>query len=151
MPANPGPGRERFAGAPGGYSPGAVATSVRRWRFPATSQYIAHARYVVSAHARWLGADGGAVALAVSEAFTSAVVHASPDAANPGDVEVIVRRCPGELEICVCDDGSCTEHVNGAAEDADLGLKMIEQLTTRLELTRRGRSGTELRMRFPLT
>ena len=91
------------------------------------------------------------MALAVSEAFTSAVVHhASPDAAHPGDVEVIVRRCDGELEICVCDDGPCTEHVNGAAEDADLGMKMIEQLTTRLELTRRGPSGTQLRMRFPV-
>ena len=127
-----------------------MTTSVRRWRFPATSQYIAHARYVVSAHARWLGADGGAVALAVSEAFTSAVVHASPDAAHPGDVEVIVRRRPGELEICVCDDGPCTEHANGAAEDAELGLKMIEQLTSRIELTSDGQHRTELRMRFPV-
>ena len=106
---------------------------------------------MVSAHARWLGADGGAVALAVSEAFTSAVVHAAPDAAHPGDVEVIVRRAHGELEICVCDDGPCTDLVNGAAAHADLGLKMIEQLTSRLELTRRGRGGTELRMRFPVT
>ena len=92
------------------------------------------------------------MALAVSEAFTSAVVHhASPDADHPGDVEVIVRRRPGELEICVCDDGPCTEHVNGAAADADLGMKLIEQVTTRLELHRRGRSGTELRMHFPVT
>jgi anti-sigma regulatory factor (Ser/Thr protein kinase) len=128
-----------------------VAPSVRRWRFPATPQYIAHARYVVSAHARWLGADGSAVALAVSEAFTSAVVHATPDAGHPGDVEVIVRRRPGELEICVCDDGPCTEHVNGAAADAELGMKLIEQMTSSLELTRRERGGTQLRMSFPLT
>jgi anti-sigma regulatory factor (Ser/Thr protein kinase) len=127
-----------------------VATSTRSWRFPATPQYIAHARYVVSAHARWLGADAGAVELAVSEAFTNAVVHASPDAAHPGDVEVIVSRHPGALEICVCDDGPCTEHVNGHAADADLGLKMIEQLTTSIELTRRGERGTQLRMSFPV-
>jgi len=150
VPANPGPGRERFAGAPGGYSPGAVATSVRRWRFPATSQYVAQARYVVSAHARWLGADGGAVALAVSEAFTSAVIHASADTGHPGDVEVSVRRMPGALEICVCDDGPCTEHINGAAADLELGLKMLEQLADRIELTHHGRRGTELRMRFPV-
>ena len=105
---------------------------------------------MVSAHARWLGADGSAVALAVSEAFTSAVVHASPDAPHPGDVEVIVRRGHGELEICVCDDGPCAELVNGDAAQADLGLRMIEQLTSRLELVRRGRDGTELRMRFPV-
>ncbi len=97
---------------PGGYPPGAVPTSVRRWRFPATAQYVAHARYVVSAHARWLGADGGAVALAVSEAFTTAVVHASTDAAHPGDVEVTVLRRPGELEICVWEDGPGPEPVN---------------------------------------
>ena len=118
---------------PGGYPPGVVATSIRRWRFPATSQYIAHARYVVSAHARWLGADGGAVALAVSEAFTSAVVHASPDAAHPGDVEVIVLPPPrgtGDLRLR-------RRTLHRAARqrrrrtDADLGpQKMIEQLTT---------------------
>jgi len=106
---------------------------------------------VVSAHARWLGADGSAVALAVSEAFTSAVVHASPDAPHPGDVEVIVRRGHGELEICVCDDGPSSGHVDGAADDDDLGFRMIEQITSRLELTRRAQGGTQVRMSFPVT
>jgi len=126
-----------------------VPTSVRRWRFPATSQYIAHARYVVSAHARWLGADGASVALAVSEAFTSAVVHAAPDAA-PGDVEVTVVRHPSELEICVCDDAPCPGHGNGGAADGALGLRMIEQVTTALELTHGPDGGTQLRMSFPV-
>ena len=127
-----------------------MSASIRRWRFPATTQYIAHARYVVSAHARWLGADGGAVALAISEAFTSAIVHA-PVAADPGDVEVTVLRRPGELEICVCDDGPCSGHVDGAADDDDLGFRMIEQITSRLELTRRAQGGTQVRMSFPVT
>ena len=133
---------------PDGYPPGAVSTSIRRWRFPATSQYISHARYVVAAHARWLGADAGVVALAVSEAFTSAIVH-SPDAAHPGDVEVTVLRRNDELEVCVCDDGPCPQHINGS--DEDLGLRMIEQITSRLELTPSPQGGTRLRMSFPVT
>ena len=150
MLANPGPEREGFRPRPTGYSRDAVSTSTRSWRFPATAPYVAHARHVVSAHARWLGADGGAVALAVSEAFTSAVIHASADTGRPGDVEVSVRRMPGALEICVCDDGPCTEHINGAAADLELGLKMLEQLADRIELTHHGRRGTELRMLFPV-
>ena len=134
----------------GGYSQSAVSTPSRCWRFPATPEYVAHARFVVSAHARWLGADPAAVALAVSEAFTSAVVH-SPDAAHPGDVEVTVVRRPGELEVCVCDDGPCQELVNGAADGAELSFRMLRQITTKLERTRRAQGGTEVRMSFPVT
>jgi anti-sigma regulatory factor (Ser/Thr protein kinase) len=134
---------------PGGYPSGAVSSPTRCWRFPATPQYVAHARYVVAAHARWLGADPATVALAVSEAFTSAVVHV-PDAAHPGDVEVTVVRRPGELEVCVCDDAPATELVNGAAAADELGLKMLRQITTRLERTRRAQGGTEVRMSFPV-
>ena len=132
-----------------GYSSDVVPTPLRCWRFPATPQYVAHARYVVAAHARWLGADPAAVALAVSEAFTSAVIHA-PEAA-PGDVEVTVARRSGELEICVCDDGPVTEQVNGAAAADELALKMLRQITTRLERTRRAQGGTEVRMSFPVS
>ncbi len=129
-----------------------MSTPVRRWRFPATSQYIAHARYVVAAHARWLGADEASVALAVSEAFTSAVVHAAPGGAGPGDVEVVVVRHPDVLEVCVCDDAPCTEHGNGNGREVDgeLGLRMIEQVTTTLELTHGPQGGTRVRMRFPV-
>ena len=104
---------------------------------------------MVSAHARWLGADGGAVALAVSEAFTSAIVHAHPDPAHPGDVEVTVLRHQGELEIRVCDDGRAPQPVKGAAPD--LGLKMIEQITSSLELTQPAHGGTQVRMSFPVS
>ena len=135
---------------PDGYSPGAVPSPLRCWRFPATPQYVAHARYVVAAHARWLGADPAAVALAVSEAFTSAVVH-TPDGAPPGDVEVTVVRRPGELEVCICDDTPCTELVNGAAATDELGLKMLRQITTHLERRRRAQGGTEVRMSFPVS
>jgi anti-sigma regulatory factor (Ser/Thr protein kinase) len=128
-----------------------VSTPVRRWRFPATSQYIAHARYVVAAHARGLGADEASVALAVSEAFTSAVVHAAPGGACPGDVEVVVVRHPDALEVCVCDDAPCAEHGNGGEMDGELGLRMIEQVTTALELTHGPQGGTQLRMSFPVT
>ena len=126
-----------------------MPTPLRCWRFPATPQYVAHARYVVAAYARWLGADPAAVALAVSEAFTSAVIHA-PDGGDPGDVEVTVTRHSGELEVCVCDDAPVVQQVNGAAAADELAQKMLRQITTRLERTRRAEGGTEVRMSFPV-
>ncbi len=51
-------------------------------------------------------ADPNAVALAVSEAVTNAIVHAYVDAPEPGEIEVIAQRIGDDcLEILVCDDG----------------------------------------------
>jgi serine/threonine-protein kinase RsbW/stage II sporulation protein AB (anti-sigma F factor) len=51
-------------------------------------------------------ADPNAVALAVSEAVTNAVVHAYVDAPEPGEIEVVARRTGDDcLEILVSDAG----------------------------------------------
>ena len=124
-----------------------MATSVRSWRFPRTPQYVAHARYVAAAHAKWLGADPTDVALAISEAFTNAVVHGDGASRAPGEVELVAVRHQTELEILVSDDGPGIEPTH---ERPGLGLKLIEQVTSGLELRRRPEGGTQVRMSFPI-
>ncbi len=109
---------------------------------------MAHARHVVAAHARWLGADPHAVALAVSEAFTNAVVHAYADAG--GDVEVTAHRHPARLEVCVSDRGYGISPSDQTGPWCGLGLNMIDRVTGSLEVQRRPEGGTLLRMTFPL-
>ena len=51
-------------------------------------------------------ADPNAVALAVSEAVTNAIVHAYVGRPEPGEIEVVAQRAADDrLEILVCDDG----------------------------------------------
>jgi len=128
----------------------AVAAPVRRWRFPATPPYVAHARYVASAHAKWLGADSDAVALAVSEAFTNAIVHGY-GADTAGEVEILALRHPAELEIRVSDDGRGIDPGAAQRADAGFGLALLRQITSRLDLRLRPEGGTQVLMAFPLT
>ena len=80
-------------------------TLVRRLR--AQPDQVRVIRQEVRDFAREHGAaDPNAVALAVSEAVTNAIVHAYVDAPEPGEIEVIAQRIGDDcLEILVCDDG----------------------------------------------
>ena len=128
-----------------------MAPNVRRWRFPASSQYVAHARHVAAAHARWLGADARDVALAVSEAFTNAVVHAYPNTSTEGEVELVMRRRSTQLEVRVSDDGQVMlASASQASPGLGLGLSVIKQLTVRLDVEQMPQGGTKVRMYFPL-
>jgi serine/threonine-protein kinase RsbW len=121
---------------------------VRRYR--ARAEEIGRIRHDVKAHAREQGArDPDAVALAVTEAVTNAVLHAYVDAPEPGEIEVIVQRAPerDSVEILVCDDG------RGMRPRTDspglgLGLPLVATLADRFEVQARDGGGTRVRMAF---
>lgn len=137
---------QRFTATSNGQRLG-VPISVHRARFAAEPQCVAQARLLASAHARWVGAESRDVALAVSEAFTNAVVHAYPDTTSAGEVELVVSRYPTELEVTVSDDG---QGIIASKSSAGLGvgLIVIKQLTTRFDIEQRVVGGTKLSMYF---
>jgi len=94
-------------------------------------------------------ADPNAVALAVTEAITNAVVHAYVDAAEPGEIEVVLQRVPDDdaIEILVCDEG------RGMMPRTDspglgLGLPLVATLAERFEVEARTGGGTRVLMAF---
>ena len=118
-------------------------------RFTARPERIATIRHEVrDCAARHGAADPNAVALAVTEAITNAVVHAYVDRAEPGDIEVIVQRLPDNgIEILVCDEG------RGMMPRPDspgigLGLPMVATLAERFEVEARAGGGTRVLMAF---
>ena len=93
-------------------------------------------------------ADPDAVALAVSEAVTNAVVHAYADAPEPGEIEVIAQRVGDDrLEIFVCDDGRgmLPRH---DSPGVGLGLPLVATLAESFEVQARTGGGTQVRMAF---
>jgi anti-sigma regulatory factor (Ser/Thr protein kinase) len=93
--------------------------------------------------------DPNAVALAVSEAVTNAVVHAYADAPEPGDIEVIAQRTRDDcLEILVCDEGRgmLPRH---DSPGVGLGLPLVATLADSFEVQARSGGGTQVRMAFP--
>jgi serine/threonine-protein kinase RsbW len=120
---------------------------VRRYR--ARAEEIRRIRHDVKAHAREQGArDPDAIALAVTEAVTNAVLHAYVDESEPGEVEVIVQRVADDrVEILVCDDG------RGMRPRTDspglgLGLPLAATLAEHFEVQARDGGGTRVRMAF---
>jgi anti-sigma regulatory factor (Ser/Thr protein kinase) len=120
---------------------------VRRYR--ARAEEIGQIRHDVKAHARDQGArNPDAIALAVTEAVTNAVLHAYVDAAEPGEVEVIVQRVGDDcVEIVVCDEG------RGMRPRTDspglgLGLPLVATLAEHFEVQARDGGGTRVRMAF---
>jgi serine/threonine-protein kinase RsbW len=92
--------------------------------------------------------DVHAVALAVSEAVTNAVVHAYSDAALPGDVEIFAQRHLDDgLEVVVSDYG------HGLLPRPDspgmgVGLPLLATLADHFEIERGDSGGTRVRMTF---
>ena len=111
------------------------------------------ARRLARNYAAKQGADDAtvaAVALCVSEAVANAVVHAYREAEQPGDVEIEARRPNGYLCVYVRDRGQ------GMSARVDtpglgIGLAVIAESATSLEVRRPPLGGTELAMRFDLT
>ncbi len=125
----------------------ASPTMIRR--LPALAENVGVIRREVKACAGGHGvADPDAVALAVSEALSNAVVHAYVDAPEPGDVEVTVRRLRGNgVEVVVCDDG------RGMIPRADspglgLGLPLVAMLSDHVDTQARPGGGTRVCMHF---
>jgi serine/threonine-protein kinase RsbW len=109
----------------------------------------ARARYEIAAALEGLAVDIAAVALAVSEAVTNAVVHAYRyrETPHPDDrVNVSVTADADGVWITVIDDG-----VGMSPRDDSpglgLGLHVIATLTDQLLIVQ-GESGTRVHMRF---
>jgi anti-sigma regulatory factor (Ser/Thr protein kinase) len=123
--------------------------SVLARRFPAQADQVAPARREVVAYAReHRAADPDAIALAVSEAVTNAVVHAYIDAPAPGEVEVIAKlHADDGLEVDVCDDGRGM----GPRRDSPgigVGLPLVASLAERFRIETRPGGGTAICMFF---
>jgi serine/threonine-protein kinase RsbW/stage II sporulation protein AB (anti-sigma F factor) len=117
-------------------------------RFTARPDEIAAVRHEVRDYAEQHGAsDPGAIALAVTEAITNAVVHAYVDAPEPGEIEVVAQPADDGIEILVSDDG------RGMLPRADspglgLGLPLVATLAKRFEVEARSGGGTRVSMAF---
>ena len=124
-----------------------MISSVRRWRLPAAPVYVAHARRATAEYARAVGADESTLALAVSEAFTNAVVS-SAGSGEVGEIEVVAVRFPGEIEIRVRSNAGDAELSDESASTLRLGLHLIEHLTTRFHIRQHPTGAVELLMGF---
>ena len=87
--------------------------------------------------------------LCVSEAVANSVRHAY--GAEPGMVQVVVRRLGDELIAVVCDEGEGFERSSRLqGEETGFGLEIIEKLTNRHAIASAPNGGTEVRMMFAL-
>jgi stage II sporulation protein AB (anti-sigma F factor) len=95
--------------------------------------------------------DVHAVALAVSEAVTNAVVHAYSEAPSPGDVEIIAQRHLDDgLEVVISDYG----HGMRPRPDSPgmgVGLPLLATLADHFEIEGGVSGGTRVRMTFAAT
>jgi anti-sigma regulatory factor (Ser/Thr protein kinase) len=113
----------------------------------------ARAREAVRRFALEQGADSdtlAAIELCVSEAVSNAVLHAYRRLGRRGPVEVEARRPDGYLYVHVRDQGSGLRR----REDSPglgLGLPLITQSATELDIRTEVAGGTELVMRFDLS
>lgn len=123
-----------------------------RWTFTAEAPAPGQARAAARAYAAESGADAdtlAAVALCVSEAVSNAVVHAYRNSERPGSVELELRRPNGYLCLLVRDHG-CGLAPRTDSPGLGLGLPLIAESASSLEVRTPGDGGTEVRMRFDL-
>jgi anti-sigma regulatory factor (Ser/Thr protein kinase) len=124
-----------------------------RQTFPAEALAPGRARRAAAEFAAGEGADAdtlAAIALCVSEAVTNAVVHAYRDQEQPGAVEVEALRPNGYLCLYVRDQG-CGLTPRPDSPGLGLGLPLIANIATTVEVRDAAAGGTELVMRFDLS
>lgn len=105
------------------------------------------ADFAILAHAPPGTVDG--VTLAVSEAVTNVVVHAYPDATEPGLIHVEAGLDGGELRVSVTDSGPGLR-AHHDAPGLGLGLAIIGELADKVELLQGGNGGLHVLMYFAL-
>jgi anti-sigma regulatory factor (Ser/Thr protein kinase) len=119
----------------------------RRW--PAVGESLGPLRREVSAFACQCGVrDEPAVALAVSEAATNAVVHAFVDTV-PGEISIEAYCDADHLRVVITDNGSGMRP-RPDSPGLGLGLPLIAQLTDGFEVDTRVDGGTAVCLRFSL-
>jgi serine/threonine-protein kinase RsbW/stage II sporulation protein AB (anti-sigma F factor) len=119
------------------------------WELPATEASVPRLRGAVQGFAAGLGAGPHVladVALAVSEAVTNAVMHAFLDR-PAGTVRVEVRAAADELLVVVADDGRGMQP-RPDSPGLGMGLPLIGQVASSLDIRLRAGGGTELCMTF---
>ena len=118
-------------------------------RVDAKAEHIPALRSAARAFAAVNGVDSDAVALAVSEAATNAVLHAYVDAPAPGPVELTGRPTDDGIAVCVADRGSGLRPRHDSP-GLGLGLSLMQRMAA--EVTFVGvpdrETGTEVRLRF---
>jgi anti-sigma regulatory factor (Ser/Thr protein kinase) len=123
-------------------------------RLPAVPATVAEVRHAVRnvAQARVRVRDLDAVALAVSEAVSNAIVHAyrdRPPDADPGVVRVTVSVVADELLVAVADQGTGLQP-RSDSPGAGLGFGLMATFADRMEV-RDGGDGTLLLLGFALS
>lgn len=124
---------------------GSGATDRLDVRVPARREQVAELRRAAVAFAGRHGYDPGAVALAVSEAATNAVLHAYPD--EPGEVRLVACAEPGRLVVVVRDWG-CGMRPRPDSPGMGLGLPTIATVAGAFNVEAADGAGTLLRMHF---
>jgi len=127
---------------------------------PALAQNVALVRVVVgslAAQAEFTLEDIEDIRIAVSEAFSNAVLHAYPNASpgRPGTVTVEGRLTPAALEVTVTDHGVGIPDVRRARQPEfttredrmGLGFSFMEAFMDELEVRTAAGSGTTVVMR----
>src|SRR4051812_20542595 len=120
--------------------------------FPAEAPAPGLARRAAGEFAAGEGADAdtlAAVQLCVSEAVSNAVQHAYREQEEPGPIEVEAHRPNGYLCLYVRDRG-CGLAPRRDSPGLGLGLPLIAQTATRVEVREPADGGTEVIMRFDL-
>jgi serine/threonine-protein kinase RsbW/stage II sporulation protein AB (anti-sigma F factor) len=120
--------------------------------FPAEAPTAALARQAAGDFAAGEGVDAdtlAAVRLCVSEAVSNAVQHAYRDQDEPGPIEIRACRPNGYLCLYVRDRG-CGLAPRRDSPGMGLGLPLIAQVASRVEVREPADGGTELVMRFDL-
>jgi serine/threonine-protein kinase RsbW len=118
--------------------------------YSAVADSVPVARRALLAVAREAGAEPDqleAVALAVSEALTNAVVHAYPD--RPGEIRVSAWAASSEFVVVISDDGHGLE-AHSDRPGLGLGLGLIARLSDDFLIVQPPSGGTEVKMRFGL-
>lgn len=107
------------------------------------------ARHAVADFAEQVGADRDAVAVAVSEAVTNAVVHAYPSGGG-GEIRVEARLKGPHMVVLVSDGGDGIRPHPGSP-GLGYGLALVASLADEISIADSPGGGTTVRMRFPLT
>ncbi len=119
--------------------------------YSAVADSVPVARRALVALAREAGAAADqldAVALAVSEALTNAVVHAYPD--RPGVIQVSAWTARSEFVVVIADDGHGLQ-AHSERPGLGVGLGLIATLSDEFEVVQPPKGGTEVQMRFCLS
>jgi anti-sigma regulatory factor (Ser/Thr protein kinase) len=113
--------------------------------YPAVASSVPRARTALAMFARATGATGEqmeAVRLAVSEALTNAVLHAS--GGGCGVIRISASRAGEELWVKIADEGQGPHH----SPALGMGLALIACVTDHFAMGKRTEGGTEISMRF---